>query len=92
MYHYLTNCTRAKGDDIQEMVDSGLEISWRTFWSKVCREEVKMIFPDYDWIGGKVHWLRMKDDYAVRFYRGKYQGVRCYYIVHSAIEYIFAEA
>ena len=89
MYRYLTNCTCAKGDDIGDMVDKAREIVWQTFWRHVCREEVKMLFPHYDWEGGPD--LKLKNDYAVRFYRSKFRKKRCYFVDHSCIEYVFTE-
>ena len=36
--------------------------------------------------------LRLVDDYAVHFYRSRYNGVPCYYIDHSSIEHIWTKS
>jgi len=86
-YHYHTNCISARGNDISDMVDSSREIGYNTFIKNVDIEEIKEAFPQYDWDrrGG----LKLKDDWAVRYYKGIYRGQPCVYIDHSAIEYVF---
>ena len=92
-YHYITNCTQADGNDIEEMVDNAMQVTYKTFRHHVPLSEIKGVFGDiYDYqdknngIG-----LRIQNDYAVSFYKSKYQGRPCYYIYHSAIEYVFVK-
>jgi len=33
--------------------------------------------------------LRMRDDWAISFHKGKFEGRPCYYLDHSRIDYIF---
>lgn len=35
--------------------------------------------------------LTLRNDWHVAYYRSKFRGKRCYYIRHSAIEYIWLE-
>lgn len=88
---FVGDCTHLRGRDIQEMVDSSIEITYRTFIKHVGIDLLKTIYPfsTYDWGSGKSDYLRLKNDYMVSYHRGKYKGKLCYYIYHSAIEYIF---
>ena len=85
-HQYLTNCINSTAELINDMVDEAIEITWRTFRDRVYLAELKELFPHYDWTGQGLH---IKDDYAVSFHRSTYAGVRCYYVQHSAIEYVF---
>lgn len=91
---FFTSCVNSTADAINEMTEKAREISYETFMSHVDRDEVKNIFPNYDWsVGPKrkygLYPFRLKNDYAVSFHRSKYKGMPCVYIRHSSIEYIF---
>jgi hypothetical protein len=64
------------------MVDNSREITSQTFFKHVDRKEVE------DLLGYDRH-LRISQDYYVQYFKSKYAGKPCYYVVHSAIEYIF---
>lgn len=85
-FRYLTNCINAEGEDIQAMCDASTEITYRTFIKHVPIEEIKRLFPFYDWSGQGLH---IKNDFMVSYYKSKYKGIPCYYLEHSRIEYIF---
>jgi hypothetical protein len=91
-YHYVLNCTNLKhGKPIQDMIDEAEDISWEEFNKYISNQELRSIFGDiydYDNQDNKVG-LKIQDDYAVSFHKSFFQGVPCYYLVHSAIEYIF---
>lgn len=38
---------------------------------------------------GKSGNLTLRKDWAVSYHRSKYNGVKCYFLVHSTIEYIW---
>ncbi len=87
-YKYLTNCVDSDdGPGIADMVDQAREITWETFRHRVSVSEVKAKFPLYWEINAKP--AHIKDDWSVRFYSSEYKGKRCYFIDHSAIEYIW---
>lgn len=89
-YNYLTNCVCAKAEDLDPMIDDALEITYNTFMKHIDAKEIKELFPSYDHdarIG-----LTLKNDWHVRYYRSEYKRIKCYYIVHSAIEYIFVRS
>ena len=91
-YVYFSNCVHLNGQDIEEMVDQAIDITWRTFRQYVNLEHLKELYPFnyYDWKPGKGDGgLRLKDDWAVSYHRSWFRGVRCYYIQHSGIEYVF---
>jgi hypothetical protein len=78
---FITDCVSAKGSDIQDMVDRAREITYRTI-STYC--ELSDVFGHPS--------PSLKKDWAVRFFKSKYQGLPCYYVCHSAIEYVFIPA
>ena len=86
MKTYLTNCTQGNEDDIVFMVEQADEIDYQDLIDETGIDNVKYIFPDYGWDDGS---LKLKDDYAVSFWKSFYLGEPCVYIVHSSIEYIF---
>ena len=97
-FRYTTNCVSSTASAINAMVDQATEITWETFRKHVPVEEVRNTFPAYSYRGeefdefGKLTiGFHIKDDYMVGFWKSRYKGVCCYYITHSAIEYIFTE-
>ena len=72
--------------ELHAMIDNALMITFGTFarhcnWRAVAQQLGYQVGPGKD--------LHMRDDYAIRFYRSKWKGKRCYYIRWSAIEYVF---
>lgn len=97
-YTFLTDCIHSTAEKIIALTDSGKRITWETFKKYVPVEEVKSVFPYYSYRGETYNSdgdltcpMHIKDDYAVGFWKGVYDGQSCYYITHSAIEYIFVE-
>ena len=93
---YETCCVHSTARLINDMTDRGREITWETFRKHVHWTEVKRIFPDYSYrrenFMDNGEWnigFHIKDDFAVGFWKSKYDGRDCYYITHSGIEYIF---
>ena len=91
-YYYALNCTDLEsGMPIQEMIDRAEDISWEEFNKHVSNQEIRSIFGniyDYDDKDNGAG-LKFQDDYAVSFHMSFYEGTPCYYLDHSAIEYIF---
>ena len=85
-YQYITSCVESTAEDITPMVDDAIDITWDTFRKHVPQSFLHYLFPFYAWKGKGLH---IKDDYAVSFHRSKFKGERCYYVRHSAIEYVF---
>lgn len=94
---YITNCVCADGDDINEMKDKAIDITWDTFIKHVAWQSIQKVFSYYSYRGEHLNpqtgeqtcGFHIKDDYAVSFHRSKYKGKLCYYIRHSGIEYIW---
>lgn len=82
--NYITNCTVAKGEDIQKMCDSAKEITYQELLENITEKQIFKLFPFYKGIP-----LKIENDYCVNFYKGKYKGKACVFIEHSRIEYIF---
>lgn len=78
--------------DIGYMVDHSVEIKWEAFRINVDVKSIKKLFPNYCWHNHPVGWdLHIKNDGAVGFFSSRFHGFKCYYIVHSAIEYIWVK-
>ncbi len=89
--HYLSNCVnwpRNSVQDLIEMIDSGKEISWKTFLNRIGKENYNKLSESLGYPCGN---LKLHTDYAVSFYTGKYKGNRVYWCNHSAIEYVFGD-
>jgi len=85
-FGYYTCCVDSTAELIDEMVERSIKITWKTFKKHIHLSDLQDLFPFYAWEG---KGLKLKDDWAVSFYKSVYDGKDCYYIYHSAIEYIF---
>lgn len=74
-----------------EMIDKGKEITYSTLVKHVPVEKLSQLFDFYSWGPGRKDGLRLKNDWAVGFYRSTFAGEPCYFVRWSAIEYIFMQ-
>ncbi len=88
-FEYSTNCTASTAEWINDMTESATAVSYKTLANRVGVDQLSSVFPVYEWGRGRAKGLRMKDDYAVGFYRSRYRGRKCYYVDQSRNEYIF---
>jgi hypothetical protein len=70
------------------MTDNARQIEYRTAMRAIGRDVLAEVFPDYDW-NKRPHYLTMKRDWHVGYYKSTFRGQPCIYVKHSAIEYIF---
>jgi len=82
-YIYETNCVNSNYEDITNMVDNSKEIKYSTFIKHVSIKDIYEVLPMYQ------KEFPIKKDYHVRYFKSKFQGKKCYFIIQSAIEYIF---
>ena len=87
MTEYVGCCVNLSGDSITDMVDDSKEINYDEFIYHVDEKELEEMFEYYDWDDGND--LKLKDDWAVRYFKSKYEGHNCWYIDHSSIEYVW---
>lgn len=74
-------------DEFQLMLDKAREVSFATFARHV---DWKPIAQQMGYATGNgAEGLRLDKDYAVSFYASRHDGERVYYMIHSAIEYVF---
>ncbi len=83
---YYTNCIGSTAEAINNMIDRAREITYKTFLKHVDWREVSEMF-GYD-LSPK-QGLTLKNDWHIGYYKSVYKGRPCYYLTHSAIEYIF---
>ena len=85
-YRYETNCISANGDDISQMMDEAVPITYRTF-RRHCDIQ--------DWLSDKVYTrnsnqgITLANDWAVSYFKSRYRGQTCYVLSWSSIEYIW---
>jgi len=96
-YWFHTTCVNSTLALLEPMIETARQITWATFLRHVSIDEIKSMFPGYSWHGehcdpntGKpTIGFHIKDDFAVTFYKSKYDGKPCYYLDWSGIEHIF---
>ena len=85
-YRFLTTCVDIPSEDLEafeEMMENAKSVTYETL-RRHCeglREWEDML--------GYGSWLRMKDDYAVSFYKSTFKGKPCYYFDWSRIEHVW---
>ena len=87
-YHYQYNCVCPADTDIEELyciVDDNKEITYSTFLKHVGVEEFKELCNNLGY--GKC--LHIKNDWSVFYRKAKFQSATIYFLVQSAIEYVF---
>ena len=92
MYVFVTSCVccpRHLVPYLVKMVDNAKEITLKTLRKACCPKSLSNILCDLGYVKGSLPTI--ESDYAVRFYRSRFKGYPCVFIVHSAIEYIFME-
>lgn len=89
MKKYTANCVHSSADAIDDMCDCAEEIEYADFIKQIDVEDLKAIFPHYNWSDDKAEDLTLEDDWAVSFGESEYREQPCVYVDHSSIEYIF---
>jgi hypothetical protein len=74
--------------DLQAMVERARAVSFETFARKVDYQELARQM-GYAVGPGQQGELRLGDDRAARFYSSTWRGAPVYFMVHSAIEFVF---
>lgn len=84
-YSFYNNCVNWPRQDVEaltELCDTAIDITAKTFFRHVDRREVESEF-DY------TRRSPITKDWHVRYHRGNLHGKRVYFLVHSAIEYVY---
>lgn len=104
-YRYETCCVNADGGDISDMVDAAVDVTYEEFMRNVPLDQIfaSGIGYGYDWPPAKLlvagidprevgrQGLTLKKDWHVSYHKSTYQGRPCYFMCHSAIEYVFVK-
>jgi len=92
-YQYYTNCaglTKSQVPALHDMTEQSVDVTYTTFRKAVGGDELDAWAADHGYdIGNQRGGLRLKSDWHVAYYRSKWKGRRCYYLVWSAYEEIF---
>lgn len=81
---FIGSCVSLNGNACSEMVENAKPITYETLTSQIYggRQQLNEMF------GTVPH---ISKDWSVGFYSSKYNGVKCVYVQHSAIEYVFTD-
>lgn len=72
------------------MIENAKEITHRTFVKYVDqRQATDALSTELGVEYGKGTGLTLKDDWSVSYHKSTFKGKQCYYMTHSAIEFIF---
>jgi hypothetical protein len=88
-YTFETNCVNSDGESIQEMVDAATETTYETM--------VRNCEGLLEWAVGQGYerrsnkGLTLKNDWHVAYHRSTFRGKPCYFLVWSAIEYVWTK-
>ncbi|MND11598.1 hypothetical protein D3C87_351320 [compost metagenome] len=97
---FVTSCVEADGDDINEMKEMAKDISSHSFIYNLAKkegidEELTDMLGYKEWAnndGGKKSAKKLfVDDWGLSCHSSMYQGIPCFYVVHSAIEYVYID-
>jgi hypothetical protein len=83
--HYIGDCTQLSGMKIQNMNDNRVDITRKTFLQYVPHSILK----EYEKSLGYDNSLKMCNDWYISYHKSKYNGKKCVFFKHSAIEYVF---
>lgn len=88
-FTYLTCCVNSTGPLINAMTERAQEITYRTMRQHcdLAPWAASMGYDPNTRLGG----LSLANDWHVSYHKSTYNGAPCYYLRHSAIEYIFTE-
>lgn len=88
MKYYYGNCVSFPDPlpDLVSMIDSGVEITRRTFLRHVHRGNLKALEKS---LGYKKGVLEMASDQCVSYWKGRLCGREVVWFCHSSIEYVF---
>jgi hypothetical protein len=75
-------------NELYYLYDHDRQISFRTFAEHVDIKELSLM---YGYAYGHEKGLHLKKDWAVRFYKSRFRGKRCYHMVWSEIDHIYQE-
>jgi hypothetical protein len=81
-YQYFGNCINLNGSKISDMVNDSKQISYNTFTKNIDGGRTVL----NEMFGTVPH---ISKDWSVSFYSSKYNGKKCYFLKHSAVEYVF---
>jgi hypothetical protein len=91
---YLRNCVSWPMDEVHElnqMIENATPISLATFRKHVDREQLDELEKALGYATRSYEkGVRLSKDYHVGFYRSTLNGAPVVYLLHSAIEYVFA--
>ena len=88
-YVYTTSCVNSTYELITEMVEQAKEVSIATI-KKHC-QGFREWTANMGYESDKRRGLTIERDYHVSYYKSAYNGMPCYYVRHSGIEYIWVK-
>ena len=84
---YLTCCIHSTYELITALIESEVEISYKTF--RKYAEGLDEWAKDMNYESRSDRGLTLKNDWCVGYFKGVFDGKPCVFLRHSAIEYIW---
>ena len=85
-YRFETDCIAARGEDIDAMRAGAREVTYRTML-RWC--DLVGLAEQLGYCRSSRQGITLKGDWGVSYYKSTYRGRPCYFLVWSAIEYVF---
>lgn len=83
-FKYETCCVNSDAESIIAMVDNAKDVTLTTFLRQCDASDLLLDL-------GYNKMFPIKKDWHVKYFKSTYKGKPCYYMVHSAIEYVFCK-
>ncbi len=90
MKTYTGSCVTSTNLALLPMLKKAIQIDFKAFAQAVDMEQVRRLFPQYNWTNNRSNGLRLKDDALVSYWRSTFLNRPCVFMEHSCIEYIFS--
>ena len=90
--HFYHTCVDIPEDQVSALtvlVETARPIQRRTFLRHVYSADMAGVETGLGYVRRPQHGLTMARDWHVAYRKGRFLGQRCYFFVHSAIEYLF---
>jgi len=87
----VSNCVIARASEVNDYYLTARELSVKTAVKRIGAEELKHVFPSYNWGKDKSKGLKLVEGYCVKASTGIFRKKKTVCIEHSSIHYFFQE-
>lgn len=91
-FTYWKSCPELTDAEVEiqsRMIADAAEVTYETFRQRVGGEDLARWAASKGYLRNRLHGVTLKSDWHVAYYRSTWDGRRCYYLVWSAMEFIW---